>query len=198
MNVMCTRQSYQDLATFVGSAATLLSAYTTSAGKTFALYSNDGVSTVIPQLNGSGSAYQPSGTTTTYSSGLDSLTPSSANYTVGGTFTIPTSGAQVVLFGRASSGANTNVQLECTQGSGCAIYSTVAGTATQVGSTYVYTWTTGTTHSLALAMSGTSYTATLDGTQIISGTNAGVSAAGQGGLRVSGGSSASVTNFFIQ
>ena len=190
---------YQDLATFAGSSGTLLSAYTTQAGKTFALYSNDGFSTVIPQLNGSSAAYQPSGTITTYSGTLDSLTPSSANYTVGATFTISTGSGQVVLFGRANSAAATYYQFVCQQGGGnCAIFATVSGSSTQVGSTYVPSWSVGGTHTMSLTMNGTSISGAFDGTTVISGTNSGISAAGQAGFRVTGGSSAKATNFYVQ
>jgi len=67
----------------------LLTAYTTASpgsGKTFTLYSASS-GTTIPQLNGSSAAYLPSGTDSTFGDSLDTLTPASANYTVGITCT---------------------------------------------------------------------------------------------------------------
>jgi hypothetical protein len=60
-------------------------------------------------LTGSGSAYLPTGgPTTAYGDMLNSLTPSSANYTVSLTCTPVTTTGSVAVFARASSGANTN------------------------------------------------------------------------------------------
>lgn len=197
--VVSLTPTFQDQATFNPcTSGTLLSAYTTTAGKTFAEYSNDGVSTTIPQCTGSSTANQPAGTVSNFSSGLDSLTPASANYTVSGTFTINTSGAQVVVFARANSAASTNYQFECTQGGNCNLYEVLTGSATQIGSGYSSGWAVNGTHTMTITVNGTAISAGFDGTTVQSGTNSGVSAAGQAGFRVTGGNSANISNFSIQ
>lgn len=194
-----TTQTYQDLATFAGSANTLLSSYTTQAGKTFALYTADGVTPqAMPVLSGSNYEQMASGQNADYGDVLDTLTPASANYTVSETFTLASSSDQVAVFGRAVSGVNTNYV--CLYGgatNNLTIYAQVAGAATLLTS-YTFVWGASATHTLALTMSGSTISCTIDGNQIFGSplTNTFISAAGQAGSRVQG--FATGTNFFVQ
>lgn len=192
--------SLQDFASFAGTAGTLLSAYTTQFGKTFALYSNSGTSPTIPQLNGSSAAYLPSGTDSSYGDSLDSLTPASANYTVGITCTRGASGSPTMgVYARALSAANTNYILQYpVAATAIQLYKEVAGTATLLGSTNV-SWAAGATHTLNITVNGTSISGNLDGTTTVGPfTDASVSAAGQAGLRLTGGGNVTCTNFYVQ
>jgi hypothetical protein len=101
------------------------------------------------------------------------------------------------LFARASSGVNTNIVAQCFTAN-CFVYSVVAGVATQILPSYAGTWAIGATHQMTLKVNGTAISLLLDGVTVVSGTNAGVSAIGQGGFRVMGGTLSKMSNFFIQ
>lgn len=189
---------FQDLATFAGTSGTLLSAYTTQAGKTFTLYSS-AAGTTIPQLNGSLQAVLPSGTDATFGDSLDTLTPSSANYAVGITCTRVAGSPTMGVFARAASGANTNYIIQYPSAANAfQLYSQVAGSAVLLGSSSM-SWTNGTSHTMVLTVNGTTISATIDGTTTIGPfTNSAVTAAGQAGFRITGGSDATCTNFTVQ
>lgn len=197
---------YQDVATFVGTAGTAISSYTTAAGKTFALYTLNGTTPQsIPLLTGTGQAIVAAGTTATFGDVLDSLTPSSTDYTVSGSFTyLNATGTPLLgLFSRASSGANTQYILQCNiSAQVCDMYRVVAGSVTQIGGNVALSWTVGSNHTLALSITGTTnpvILATADGTTLFSATDTGgISTAGQAGFRITGGSSMQVTNFIVQ
>jgi hypothetical protein len=176
---------FQDYANFVGTSGTAISSYTSLCSLSFTNYTNSGVTSTIPELNGAGLAYLASGT---YGAALDTLTPSSANYTVGGTFKLTTtavSTTQAVVFARASSGANTNYQFECAPFSSvCQLYVAVAGTSTQLGTNYSFTWGSLGAHVLALQVNGTTITGSIDGTSAISVTDSSISGAGKSGFRI--------------
>jgi hypothetical protein len=176
---------YQDYANFVGTSGTAISSYTSLCALTFTNYTNSGVTSTIPTLSGAGSAMLASGT---YGAALDSLTPSSANYTVSLTCTLnatASSSEQVVIFARALSGANTNYQFPygffSSDGS---VYVVSAGSATLLSPLYPLTWTVGATHTMSLKVTGTSITPAFDGVAASPLTDSTLTAAGQAGFRI--------------
>jgi len=189
---------YQDLATFVGTNGTLLSAYTTQAGKTFVQYTADGVTPQgMPTLNGSG--FETLAAAATYGDVLDTLTPATADYTVGETFTLANTTDQVAIFGRASSVANTNYVFGYGGAGTVFMYAIVAGAPTLLIN-QAFTWTAGATHTLTLSMVGTTITCQIDGITIDTPiTDITISAKGQGGSRIYSilGGGATGTNFYI-
>lgn len=188
----------QDSATFAGTVNTLLSAYTTTASKTFVQYTADGVTPqVMPVLSGSTSEVLPSGSSGKFGDVLDTLTPSSANYSVGETFTIANTSDQLAVFGRASNSANTNYVCLYTGSGHINLYSQVAGSATLLLSVS-FTWSAAATHIVTLSMTGTSIGCAIDGVAISGSpvTNSAVTGVGQAGSRINGG--ATGTNFFVQ
>jgi hypothetical protein len=188
--------SYQDQASFSGTSGTLITAYTTTAGKTFALYSA-GSGTVVPQLTGSSSVDIPSGSYATLGDSLDTLTPSSANYTVGLTCTASVSTAAFGVFARAQSGSNTNYAFIYSSTSALQLYAQYSGTYTELAN-ISYTWTG--THTMTLEVNGSTITAQVDNSNISGSpfTDTNVTAAGQAGFRVGGGSTGTCTNFYVQ
>ncbi len=188
--------AYQDLATFVGTVGTLLSAYTTQAGKTFIQYTGDGVTPqAMPTLNGSGK--ETVAAASTYGDVLDTLTPASADYTVGETFTLTNTTDQIGVFGRALSGSNTNYVCIYDGLGNLDLFAQYSGTFSNLG-TVAYTW--GTTHTMTLSMTGTAIVCSVDGTPQISVTDSHVTATGQAGSRIYSvaGGGATGTSFFVQ
>jgi hypothetical protein len=156
-------------------------------------------------LNGSGAAYLTSGTpTTAYGDMLNSLTPSSADYTVSITCTPVTSTGSTAIFARASNAANTSYEVTMSAGAaaGVVLYKTVAGTSTPIGTSYggpaIRPWNVGTAHTFSLQVNGTTITASVDGTARVTITDSAISAVGQSGFRVVGGTSITCTNFQVQ
>lgn len=188
----------QDHATFSGSSGTLLSAYTTSAGKTFALYTNSGISPVMPQLGGSNTAILASGGDSTFGDVLDTLTPATPNYTVSATYFISTGGPVIGVYARADSASNTNYIAQFSSGI-LQLYSQHGGSTVTLG-TVGFSWPSGQTHTISLTVNGSTISAAIDGTGANLGpyTDTGVTAAGQAGLRITGGSNAILTDFFVQ
>lgn len=196
----------QDYATFVGTTGTLLSAYTTHASKTFILYTAAGGVT-IPQLDGAGNAVLPSGTLSTSGFTLDTLTPSSANYTVGATFKDLNASSSCVfnVLARALSASATFYEAFYQNGS-IQLWAGYNSTSHQFANVS-YTWAVNATHTLTLSVTG-SNPATLavavDGVPISGSpftdttTTTFLAGVGQGGFNVNGASCASATNFYIQ
>ena len=192
-----TFPSFQDLATFAGTATTPLSSYTTSAGKTFVQYTADGASPqIMPQLSGSNSELVP-GAVNSFGDVYDTLTPSSANYAVSETFTLANTTDQVGVFGRADPAANTNYVFIYDGAGNVDLYAIVAGSASLLHG-QAFTWTAGATHTMKLGMTGTSISASIDGTPISGSpfTDSSVAAAGKAGSRIYAG--ATGTNFNVQ
>lgn len=189
--------TYQDYATFVGTVGTALSSYTTQAGKTFALYTADGVTPqAMPVLTGAG-AEKINGGGNSFGDVLDTLTPTTADYTVSETFTLAASTDQTGIFGRANSAANTNYVFVYGGTGFLDLYSQVAGTAVQLAQ-ISFTWSPGATHTMSLKMVGSTISAMIDGSNISGSpvTNSAVTAKGQAGSRVYAG--ATGTNFNVQ
>ena len=190
----------QDSATFVGTNGTALSSYTTAASATFVQYTGDGVTPQgMPTLNGSGQ--ETLATAGAFGDVLDTFNPTSADYTVGETFTLanPTID-RCALFGRALTGANTNYTLDY-NADGISLYSQVAGAAVLLAGE-AFTWNNGETHTLTLSMVGTTISAKVDGVDISGSplTNSAVTAIGHGGSRIFSvaGGGATGTNFYIK
>jgi hypothetical protein len=198
--------AYQAFDNFGGVTGTLLTAHPDALGHSWAVYTIEGLPGMTSDsLTGSGSAYLPTGgPTTAYGDMLNSLTPSSANYTVSLTCTPVTTTGSVAVFARASSGANTNYAFTVGAGASAtgALYRTVAGTATQIGSFYtggaLRPWNVGTPHTFALLVNGTTITASIDGTIVINVTDSGIATTGQTGMRIVGGNTVTCTNFTVQ
>ena len=178
-----------EYANFIGVAGVAISSYISPCGYTFAEYTGDGSATQTPLLYGVG----PAGTVnsaTQYGDALSSYTPTSADYCSSMTFTNTFSNVnnQAALWGRASSGANTNYffgGIPHGASSTFQLFKVVAGSATQLGSNYVFTWAGGASHTLKLCTIGTAITAYVDGVaQIGPITDSAISAVGQAGFRV--------------
>jgi hypothetical protein len=194
---------YQDFANFSGTAGTNISSYTTQAGKTFVIYAADGTTQSIPKLTGTSSIVLAAGTSATLGDSLDTLTPASANYTVKLTCTYAVSDATPLcsVFGRAASGANTYLIGQCAPTTGvgaCQLYQTVTGSTIQLGTSANITWAVGDTHTVSLTVSGTTATLYFDGVATTATGTTSIVAAGQTGLRISGGSTMTATNFTVQ
>ncbi len=187
---------YQDYATFVGTNGTALSSYTTQAAKTFVQYTGDGVTPQgMPTLNGSGS--ETLAAASTFGDVLDTLTPSSADYVVGETFTLTSVSDSVAVFGRALSGSNTNYVFTLDAAGNFNLYAQYSGTFTNLG-TGNFGSVFGAPHTLKLSMIGTAIVASIDGTPQVTVTDSHVTAAGQAGSRITGGGTVTGTNFFVQ
>jgi hypothetical protein len=194
--------SYQTQDNFLGTSGTLLTAHTDLGGHTWALYSGDGASPTTPvALNGSGSIYGTGATLVSYGDLLNSLTPSSANYTTSITCTLNTVGGFVALFDRSSSGSNSGYYavFSSQTGSPSAYVNGFTLPSTALGSVNNETWNVGDTHTLALKVNSTTVTAYLDGSATsVTGTNSTYTTAGQTGFRISGNNSVTCTNFTVQ
>jgi len=195
-----TAVAYQDFAGFVGTAGTAISSYTTVApgsGKTFTLFSNDTQATVIPKLTGSGSISVPTGSDSTFGNSLDTLTPATANYTVGITCTNVAGTPDMGVIARAISTSNTQYDASLTNGQ-ITFFKEVSNTFTQFGSNIATSWTTGATLTLSITVNGTTISVAVNGTTVGSTTDSSLSAAGQGGFRITGGGDVACTNFYMQ
>ena len=115
----------------------------------------------------------------------NSAVPPSANYYVEGTFDFlsTVSGDNVGVFGRASAGANTYYTVRWSQTSGnFSMFKIIAGVATQIGSSYATTFTSG-SKVVRLTMVGSAISASIDGVVRISATDTAITAAGFAGVR---------------
>lgn len=191
----------QASSTFLGASGTAISSYTDTSLSTYALYASDGTSPQsIPLLDGYNNAIVTTGTTSTFGDVLLSYTPGSADYVVSGAFKWVTSGGTplAAVFARAASGADTAYQFQCAMVTHvCGTYKHVAGVSTQLGSNVNIGWQVGQTHFLQLKVQGTSIIAFVDGQQILSNTDSAISAVGQAGFRIVGGSGTSISNFNV-
>lgn len=141
-------------------------------------------------LDGNGGLYfiAASSTCIYYASGTPGTTDHTGKMVIK-VLTTPTSGEQKGICVRLDTAALTFYAARYIHGTGVLLTKSVAGTITQLGTTFVPTpWATGETHELDLAVSGTTTTslvATLDGTAIISltDTTSPITAAGRIGLR---------------
>jgi hypothetical protein len=198
--------TYQTSDSFTGTVGTLLTAHTDGGGHSWAVYTAEGLAgTTSSMLDGSGNAYLTSGTSTTaYGDMLNSLTPSSANYTVSITCSPVSSTGGTALFLRANNAAATYYVASINAGAAAtvALYKGVSGTVTNIGTNYgggaLRPWNTGTAHTFIFQVSGTTLTAKVDSTTAVTVTDSAIAAAGQSGFRVTGGSSITCTNFNVQ
>ena len=181
---------YQSYDSFVGSST--LAAHVNNCGQSWITYS---ASTFTGTINVASNTATGTGTGSTEGAYLAQFTPSSADYTVSGNCTPGPAGANCKIYGRANSSANTYYIAIFIGGTGVQLYKSVAGTLTQIGSTY--SGVTSGTHLISLGMSGTTITAKVDGTTQITVTDSAISAAGNAGLGLSA-SSSSVTLFTVQ
>lgn len=203
-NFIFSPNTYQDYASFAASAQAV-TAYTSDLNKTFTDVSSTwGLSGVLcgaASLTGALQVTCPGGTASTYVADLDSLTPSSANYTVGATETVLLASGQVGLGARGASGANTNYMCFYTDSSGYAIYSEKAGVAVLMAGPSG-SQVRGTAYNMTCTVSGTSTTTVtlaINGSTVLTGTDSSspTTAAGQAAFRLSGASTASLTNFYV-
>ena len=115
----------------------------------------------------------------------NAATPPSADYYVEGVldFLSTVAGDNVGIIGRAQSGENTYYTVRWSQASGnFAMFRIVAGSSTQIGSSYATTFTSG-SKVVRLTMVGSAISASIDGVVRISATDANITAAGFAGTR---------------
>lgn len=118
-----------------------------------------------------------------YRAAPNSIDPSPANYYVEAvlSFVSTIAGDNVGVIGRASAVANTYYMARWNQSGGWQLYSNVAGSFTQLGSTVADTFTSG-EKTVRLTMNGTTISMSVDGVTIISVTDANI-ATGRPGVR---------------
>lgn len=127
----------------------------------------------------------------------------SANYTVATTFSIPSSstysgqvfarmqGPSIATAYYGICGSNVSNQ--------CQIAKLVSGTNTVlVNDSATHVWASGSTHTMTLAVSGTSLTLSLDGTSILTTTDSSIASVGSCGFGLLGSSSTLAANFSCQ
>lgn len=190
---------YQDVASFAGSSGTLLSAYTTSAGNTFSLYTNSGTTPTMPQLSGSGSAVLPAGSDSSFGDVLDTLTPLNANYTVSVTCKRVGGNPNPGLFARANNSGNNNyaVQFE-PGGSVFHLYAQSTGGGSVSLAFAGFTWPVGASETMTLSTYNNQIYASIGNVVLGPISDSTWTAAGQAGLRMTGGSDVTCTNFTVQ
>lgn len=197
-----TIAAYQTQDLFAGTNGTLLSAHTDLDSHSWAVWPYDTTSGDTIQLSGSNYAWDIGASVTHNAAYLNSLAPSSANYTVGQTFTVVSNvsyGAQV--FARASSGAATSYLMICASSvAGCQLQKLVTGTDTNIGSpsTYSFTWANNAPHTMSLYANGTALTGYIDGVAVLTATDSSISAAGQSGFGETANSNVKASNFVVQ
>ena len=185
-NYLCP-SGWLEYSVFTGVQSTALSSFNSPCGTTYTLYSSDGASPspTMPVLSGANSAILTTGTNGDVNS---TASIASANVTADVDCTL-WSGFGCAAWVRASGGANTRYYYSCSL-TECDLYSVVAGSAVQLGSTSSHSWTAGTTHRMVLSAQSTTITANVDGATIIGPiTNSAVAAAGLAGFRVAPGGS---------
>lgn len=196
---------FQILDTFVGTSGVQVTAHPTNTGQSWVGWSQhsaggDCTTWTTATLSGSGTAANSSATCDT--SLYANYSPASANYTVCGTATVTSGAINFDISGRLSSGADTRyVVNENPANSGFKLLKAVAGTYTQLGSTATFSWSG--SHTLCLVMSGTSISATLDGTTDIGPvTDSAISASGFAGMTLGGngegGGTVTISNFSVK
>ena len=200
--------SYQEYDSFIGTSSTSLFAHTSDLGHTWTdvstLYGYGALGVGPAVLNGSGQLTCTLGTSGDYCTGLDSLSPSSANYVVSQTFTLSSSAGGGRVYARGSSSASTYYAVGYFAGVGYTLWKEQAGTVTLLGSNVSASWATGTPYVLSLDVSGTSTTTlvvkvngvTVD-TQTDSSPSSDLQSAGHAGFDMNGGSTTTVSNFSV-
>lgn len=92
-------------------------------------------------------------------------------------------GSRLGIAGRIDTAANTFYYTWYNQTTGkLHLFKRVAGTETELGTAYTFTWFDETEHTIRLTMTGTSLTVTQNGTSRITATDSAITAAGYGGL----------------
>jgi lysophospholipase L1-like esterase len=165
---------------FVGTNGTNITAHSPDTGGSWAVQS--GFSPATP------SKIQTNRLYTTTSSGVyaNGATPPSADYYVEAVlFKVSTVAADNVgVAARMQSGATTLYFARWSEtAAGWQLFKTVAGASTQLGSTSSGTFAVSASHTLRLTCSGSTISASLDGSQIISVTDTDISTAGFAGVR---------------
>jgi hypothetical protein len=180
-------------ASFTATAGTALTSYTGEIGGTWTVQS--GASPSSPSaISATGTLFSASTAGIYQASG----TPASANYYVEADFVFKSTiaGDSVALAARMAPSANTFVWGGWSQTSGgWRIFKTVAGTQTQLGSTYSDTFTGGFKR-VRLTVNSTTYSLSVDGVEVISVTDSSITAAGKAGVRASA-SQSSATGIHI-
>jgi hypothetical protein len=139
--------------------------------------------------------WSSSGAQAFYASGI----PSTADYTVAADLFVASllSGINKGIAGRVSTSASTLYALRYVVSSGqWQLIKNVAGTSTTLG-TFNQALTVGQTYRMSLRMTGTTIVANIDGTDIITVTDAAVTAAGRAGIYGGGGLEADSTGIHI-
>ena len=165
--------------TFTDTNGTAITAHTSEVGGTWS--AQPGNSPATPSLITGNRLYSTSG------AGIyrNSSPAPSADYYVEAVFDFLTtvSGDNVGIMGRAQAAANTyyTVRWSATSGN-FSVFKIVAGAATQLGSSYVTTFTSG-SKTVRLTMVGSSISASIDGVVQISATDTAITTAGFAGVR---------------
>lgn len=113
-------------------------------------------------------------------------TPASADYDVEAIVRRVTASGNIGIVGRLDTSANTMYLAMWTAGGQWQLYKIVAGTSTQLGSSYNDNPANGTDRTVKLEMRGTAIKVYVDGTEQISVTDSAISAAGRAGWRGNG------------
>jgi hypothetical protein len=134
---------------------------------------------------------------------LNSLTPASANYTVGAQFTSATTTCSARLYARANQSVKTDYFIYAgvtSEALALGLFKQVAGVQTQIGTYYIGTWASGTTYDITLTVGTNSQVVKVNGVVVAGpqGTDTAITAAGQAGIGLSGGSSMKAVNFYVQ
>lgn len=170
--------SYQSVDNFAGAASTALTTHYADTGQSWTAYTIDGDTGTLT-LVGNGQVQANTNTADAYSS----LVPSSANYTVTANCTAVTSLAICATMGRMSTSVWTLYEAIYIGGTGFQLYKVVNGTPTQLGSTYVVTFTIGTPYTIGLVMNGSTISGTINGVTEVTATDNAITAAGVAGFK---------------
>jgi hypothetical protein len=190
-------ETYQDFSDFAGAANTSLSSVSTTGGGTFASILSAGNDVQLPVLSGNSSAILTAGSaSTTYGDTYGTFTPPSADYTVSADFVPQNSTNAMGIFIRVDPTNDNAYLFGSSNGAGFYLIKIVAGASTVV-QTYALGWATGVKYTLGIGINGSAISCTLNGSVVITATDSAISAAGHGGFRITGGSSATVTNYGI-
>lgn len=180
--------------TFTGSAATELSAYSASWSKQTG-HTLDGF------IGVASATYAISNQDAEYVVYQHSAAPASANYSVFADLTRINTGSGSTthgVCGRMAAAADTFYAFLHFQSLNEArLYKWVAGTPTQLGSSYALTMSVGSTYNFELRMTGTTIEGYIDGVQRCTATDSAISAAGKSGILLRNSRASSVDNFSL-
>ena len=175
-----------DYDTFTGTSGTTLASHTTNSGNTWSMISTGTTVGTTMVLNGNNSA-SPSGTGfTTY---INSLIPSSANYSVTAIEqTNGSGGSSISLLARSNAGATTMYSIFCDTGQpGCEI----AYNSTALATYRSFVPGANTVHRYSIVVYGSTITGCIDGVAQMTATNTSITSAGQAALQMGGGTNLS-------